>query len=73
MGAARSAEKLRAASAVVLLIASAAFGSSASRADDRFTLDGDLDVRWVHATGDPSFLNGGLGVLRFDPDHEGLE
>lgn len=73
MGAARPAERLRAAAAVVLLIASAAFGSSASRADDRFTLDGDLDVRWVHATGDPSFLNGGLGVLRFDPDHEGLE
>jgi hypothetical protein len=59
--------------AAILLIASCLLGSSISLADDRFTMDGDLDVRWVHATGDPSFLNGGLGILRFDPDHEGLE
>jgi hypothetical protein len=52
----------------VLLIA-----SGGCRAQDRFTVDGDLDVRWVHATGEPSFMNGGLGILRFDPDHEGLE
>jgi hypothetical protein len=57
-------------SAALLL---AVLGAGASRAQDRFTLDGDLDVRWVHATGDPSFMNGGLGVLRFDPEHEGLE
>jgi hypothetical protein len=60
----------RTASAILL---SFVLGSSISLADDRFTMDGDLDVRWVHATGDPSFLNGGRGILRFDPDHEGLE
>jgi hypothetical protein len=27
----------------------------------------------VHAAGDTSYLNGGLGILRFDPDHEGFE
>jgi hypothetical protein len=42
-------------------------------AQDRLTLDGDVDVRWVHATGETSFLNGGLGLLRFDPDHDGVE
>jgi hypothetical protein len=68
-----SREGLRAASAAVLLSACLAFGSSAARADDRFTLDGDVDVRWVHATGETSFMNGGLGIVRFDPDHEGLE
>jgi hypothetical protein len=36
-------------------------------------VDGDVDVRWVHATGETSFLNGGLGLLRFDPDHDGVE
>jgi hypothetical protein len=60
-------------SAAHLLAAYLGLGSSVSFADDRFTMDGDLDVRWVHATGDPSFLHGGLGILRFDPDHEGLE
>jgi hypothetical protein len=70
MSSSRSA--LRTASAM-LLSASCLLASSISSADDRFTMDGDLDVRWVHATGDPSFLNGGLGILRFDPDHEGLE
>ena len=46
---------------------------ASAAAQDRLTLDGDIDVRWVHATGDPSFMNGGLGLLRFDPDHEGVE
>jgi hypothetical protein len=58
---------------LVLVTALAAFAPPRAGAQDRLTLDGDLDVRWVHATGEPSFLNGGLGLLRFDPAHEGLE
>jgi hypothetical protein len=46
--------------------------ASTVAADDRLTVTGALDVRWVHATGETSYLNGGLGVLRFDPDHEGF-
>jgi hypothetical protein len=45
----------------------------AVRAQDRLSLDAAVDVRWVHATGATSFMNGGLGLLRFDPDHDGLE
>jgi hypothetical protein len=44
----------------------------AAGAQDAFTLDGALDVRWVHASGEASFLNGGYGLLRFDPEHDGL-
>ena len=58
---------------LVALLALAALAPLAAGAQDRFTLDGDIDVRWVHATGETSFLNGGLGLLRFDPDHEGAE
>ena len=42
-------------------------------AEDRIEGTGLLDVRWVHATGETSFLNGGVGILRFDPDHENLQ
>ena len=59
--------------AAAVLAASLALGPGTVRAQDRLTLDGDVDVRWVHATGEPSFSNGGPGILRFDPDHEGLE
>jgi len=55
------------------LVALAAFWPLVAGAQDRLTLDGDLDVRWVRATGEPSFMNGGQGILRFDPEHEGLE
>jgi hypothetical protein len=55
------------------LAALAAFWPLVAGAQDRLTLNGDLDVRWVHATGEPSFMNGGTGILRFDPEHEGLE
>jgi hypothetical protein len=58
---------------LALLMALAAFAPLGAGAQDRLTLDGDLDVRWVHATGEPSFMNGGMGILRFDPAHEGLE
>jgi hypothetical protein len=41
-------------------------------AGDEFSVAGAVDVRWVHATGDASFLNGGLGTLRFDAEHDDL-
>ena len=41
-------------------------------AGDRLDVIGELDVRWINATGETSYLNGGLGTLRFDPDHQGL-
>lgn len=41
-------------------------------ADDRFSVDGMLDMRWIYSNAEASFLNGGLGPLRFDADHEGL-
>lgn len=37
----------------------------------RLSVTGELDVRWVDATGAPSFFDGGLGLLRFDPHHDG--
>ena len=46
--------------------------TGAAAAQDRVSVNGDLDLRWVQASGIPSFLNGGLGLLRFDPDHEGV-
>jgi hypothetical protein len=55
-----------------LAAAALALAAAAANAQDRFTVDGDIDVRWVHASGDTSFLNGGYGLLRFDPDHDGL-
>lgn len=48
------------------LFAGCAFGG------DEFSASGALDVRWVHATADTSYLNGGLGQLRFDSQHEDL-
>jgi hypothetical protein len=36
------------------------------------SVDGLLDLRWVHATGPLSYLDGGIGSLRFDPEHEDL-
>ena len=41
-------------------------------ADDRLTVDGMLDLRWIFSNAETSYLNGGLGPLRFDEDHEGL-
>ncbi len=55
--------------ALALLLLLAAAGAAA---DDRLALTGELDVRLVHATGVTSFLDGGAGVLRFDPEHEGV-
>ncbi len=39
-------------------------------AGDQLNMTGVLDVRWIHATGETSYLNGGVGSLRFDRDHE---
>src|SRR3981189_2530818 len=50
-----------------------ALWASVAGAQDRLSVSGDVDLRWVHATGDPSYLNGGLGKLRFDPEHEGIQ
>jgi hypothetical protein len=58
---------------LALWLAGCGLWPACAAAQDRLTLDGQIDVRWVHATGDVSYLNGGLGILRFDPDHEGLE
>jgi hypothetical protein len=55
------------------LLCSVVLWASAVGAQDRVSVNGDFDLRWVHATGDPSYSNGGLGVLRFDPEHEGIE
>jgi hypothetical protein len=40
-------------------------------ADDQLTVVGSVDVRWVHSTSDLSYLDGGLGKLRFDQDDTG--
>ncbi len=44
--------------------------ASATRAEADF--DATLDLRAVASEGLPSYLNGGLGKLRFDPQHDGL-
>jgi hypothetical protein len=41
-------------------------------AEDQLNVVGALDVRWIHSTGVASYLNGGFGTLRFDPEHEDL-
>ncbi len=56
-----------------LVLCGLALWSAGAAAEDRLSGYGDVDLRWVHATGEPSYLNGGLGVLRFDPEHEGLQ
>jgi hypothetical protein len=47
-----------------------ALWTAGARAQDRLSVSGDVDLRWVRATGESSYLNGGLGILRFDPQHE---
>src|SRR5579871_3433653 len=49
------------------------FWTASAHSQDNFSVTGDVDLRWVHATGESSYLNGGLGILRFDPRHEDLE
>jgi hypothetical protein len=44
-------------------------GSGAVAAQEYHAL---LDLRLVHSSGQPSWLNGGAGLLRFDPSQNGL-
>jgi len=55
-----------------LLLAFAVLGAPLAAAQDRFTTIAELDLRWVAAQGTNSYLNGGDGVLRFDPQHDDL-
>ena len=55
-----------------LALLSAILWSSVGLAQDRFSVVGELDVRWVEASGPTSYLYGGLGLLRFDSEHDGL-
>ena len=41
-------------------------------AQDTLKVLGEFDLRWVHSTADLSYLDGGLGKLRFDSEHEGI-
>jgi hypothetical protein len=49
-----------------------ALSARVATAQDQLDVVGAIDVRWIHATGDLSYLNGGMGILRFDPEHEGV-
>jgi hypothetical protein len=44
--------------------------TAGAHAQERLSVSGDVDLRWVQATGESSYLNGGFGILRFDPQHE---
>jgi hypothetical protein len=46
--------------------------ATAADAQDRVSVIGVLDLRWLYSTGEASFLGGGLGKLRFDADHDRL-
>jgi hypothetical protein len=46
--------------------------SLACGAGDRLEVRGELDLRLVYSDASTSFLEGGLGRQRFDPDHDGL-
>jgi len=54
------------------LLLSCACLAGKAPAGDRLTLDGMFDLRWVYSDAETSYLNGGLGPLRFDADHDGL-
>jgi hypothetical protein len=54
----------------LLTLLACALLSVSARAEADF--DMTLDLRAVAADGLPSYLNGGLGKLRFDPAHDGL-
>lgn len=41
-------------------------------ADERLDITGAIDARWIASDATPSFLDGGLGILRFDGNHEAL-
>jgi hypothetical protein len=55
-----------------VILLSAAAWSAPAMAQSRLSVTGELDVRLVSESGVPSYLDGGLGTLRFDSEHEGL-
>jgi hypothetical protein len=55
-----------------LLIATALLALAAPAWAD-FGFDAGADVRAIASDGEQSYLNGGLGLLRFDADHAGLK
>jgi hypothetical protein len=55
-----------------LMLCGMAFWAVDAGAQDRLSVDGDVDMRWIRASGDLSFLNGGPGIVRFDPQHEDI-
>ncbi len=56
----------------VAVLLSLGLHALACRAGDRLEVRGELDLRLVDSDASPSFLEGGLGRQRFDPDHDGL-
>ncbi|RYZ64437.1 MAG: hypothetical protein EOP08_08995, partial [Proteobacteria bacterium] len=55
---------------LILCVVLALAGGRAARAE--VDTDVSLDLRVIDSSGLPSYLNGGLGKLRFDPRHDGL-
>jgi len=56
----------------VLVLLSLGLHTIACSAGDRLEVHGELDLRLIDTDATPSFLEGGLGRQRFDPDHDGL-
>ena len=50
----------------------AGFLAQTAEAADQLMIDGQLDLRWVRSSAGLSYLNGGLGILRFDQEHEDM-
>ena len=55
------------------LVACLLLGPLECGAGDRLEATGELDLRLVSSDASPSFLDGGLGRQRFDPDHEDFQ
>ena len=55
-----------------LCCSSACLLAGFASAGDQLNVTGVLDLRWIHAEAATSYLNGGMGALRFDPDHDGV-
>jgi hypothetical protein len=55
-----------------MVLVCAAVGVRPIHAQDRLSVFGELDMRLVSASGGSSFMDGGLGTLRFDSEHDGL-
>jgi hypothetical protein len=49
-----------------------ALWAAQAAADDTLIIDGLVDLRAVSATAQPSYVDGGLGTVRFDDSHDGL-